>query len=169
MSRNFKPLFFVAIAISSSALVQADLGVGSPAPPLKISRWVKGSPITGFDPAKVYVVEFWAPWCKYCCENIPLTTKLAAQYKGKAVFIGMAVRPKSDNYPQQITEFVKQWDKSIGYRVAVDDSLNTTNKLWMKASKQKGIPAAFIVKSGRIAWFGHPVYLEESLTKIVGK
>lgn len=41
-----------------------DLKPGDPAPALKIDKWVKGQPVEAFEKGKVYVVEFWATWCR---------------------------------------------------------------------------------------------------------
>ncbi len=167
MRHKFKHLIAASIMVTSSAVVHAKLQIGSAAPGLKFSRWVKGKPIKALDARKIYVVEFWAPWCKYCCDNMPLTTQLATKYTGKVTFLGMAVRPKGENYPQQVTDFVKQWNSSMGYSVAVDDAAGTTYKTWMKTTNQRGIPTAFIVKNGRVAWIGHPVDLGAQLERAV--
>ena len=39
---------------------------------------------------------------------------------------------------------------------------------WMAAAVQEGIPTAFVVdKDSKLAWIGHPMMMEEPLTKIV--
>ena len=39
-------------------------------------------------------------------------------------------------------------------------------KTWLKAAEENGIPTAFVVKDGKIAWIGHPMKLDEPLAKI---
>ena len=39
-------------------------------------------------------------------------------------------------------------------------------KTWMKAAEENGIPTAFVVKDGKIAWIGHPMGLDKPLAKI---
>ena len=39
-------------------------------------------------------------------------------------------------------------------------------KTWLKAAEENGIPAAFVVKEGKIAWIGHPMKLDDPLAKI---
>jgi outer membrane PBP1 activator LpoA protein len=53
------------------------------------------------------------------------------------------------------------------YRVALDDKSVEGGFMaakWLKAAGQNGIPCAFVVnKSGKIAYIGHPMRLEESM------
>ncbi len=47
-------------AFAGSALA-GDVGVGTPAPPLKAHKWIKGEPVKLGD-GKVHVIEMWATW-----------------------------------------------------------------------------------------------------------
>jgi tetratricopeptide (TPR) repeat protein len=38
---------------------------------------------------------------------------------------------------------------------------------WMKAAKQNGIPASFLIKEGKIIWIGHPHYFENTLEEVL--
>ncbi|ESY90540.1 hypothetical protein X738_30195 [Mesorhizobium sp. LNHC209A00] len=38
------------------------LRMGSPAPSIKVEDWLRGEPVSDFQPGKVYIVEFWATW-----------------------------------------------------------------------------------------------------------
>jgi tetratricopeptide (TPR) repeat protein len=44
----------------------------------------------------------------------------------------------------------------MGYTVAGDSAEGTIANNWLKAAGQDGIPCAFIVVKGKIAWIGHP-------------
>jgi thiol-disulfide isomerase/thioredoxin len=50
--------------------------VGDPAPPLKVEKFLKGDPVKAFKPGHVYVVEFWATWCRPCVASMPHLTEL---------------------------------------------------------------------------------------------
>jgi tetratricopeptide (TPR) repeat protein len=63
----------------------------------------------------------------------------------------------SNEEPKVVQKFLKDgWDAKMRYTVAMDDD-DATNKAWMTAAGQKGIPCAFVVKAGKVEWIGHPM------------
>lgn len=145
------------------------LKVGDPAPRLAVGRWVKGEPVTAFEPGTVYVLEFWATWCGPCVAAIPHVTELQKKYDGKVVVIGQNVWERDES---RVEPFVERMGDKMGYRVVLDDKSSIPEgamaKTWMEAAGQRGIPASFIVdQQGKIAWIGHPMAMDEPLAKIV--
>jgi thiol-disulfide isomerase/thioredoxin len=138
----------------------AGLGVGDPAPPLAVSKWLRGDPVASLQVGKTYVIEFWASWCPPCKASIPHLTELQKKYP-KVVFIGVNVWEKEG--PAKGEAFAKSQGDAMGYRVAQDDVSAGLDKgkmalTWLKAAKQNGIPCAFVVNDdGKIAWIGHPM------------
>ncbi len=149
------------------------LKVGDAAPAFKVSRWVKGTPVTRLEKGQVYVVEFWATWCGPCRETIPHLTELAKAHAGKATFIGVDVWERGADeaaIDKKVDEFVKEMGDKMGYAVCRDGVDKHMANNWMKAANQNGIPAAFIVdKEGRIAHVGHPMdeTFEAALKQVV--
>lgn len=145
------------------------LRVGDPAPKLTIEKWVKGDEVKSFEDNKVYVVEFWATWCPPCRKSIPHLSELQSKFKDKGVTIIGVSSSERRGLPDVEPFVTKQGDK-MAYTVAWDDN-GKTNKAYMDASGQEGIPTAFIVdQSHRIAWIGHPMDgLDEMLAKVVAK
>ncbi len=160
--RLLRSLVWIAVPALAAGMRSGpeQVSIGSMAPPLKVSRWVKGSPIPALEKGKVYVVEFWATWCGPCRETIPHLSEMAKKYQGKATFIGVDVWESGEaaSVDKAVEKFVTSMGDRMAYAVARDSANNDMAQTWMAAANQKGIPTAFIVNAqGQIAWIGHPM------------
>lgn len=165
MSATTRPLFIALLAsfVGLSA-AQTKLNIGDPAPAFRPAKWLKGAPVTSFEKGHVYVVEFWATWCKPCKAAMPHLSELARKYRGQAEFIGVDSFEPTEL--PKVADFVKQQGTRMDYRVAADVAGAHTFPDWMTAAGEAGIPSTFVVgKDGRIAWIGHPNGLDEILPK----
>jgi thiol-disulfide isomerase/thioredoxin len=146
---------------------KAALAVGSPAPALRVEKWVKGSPVPAFEKGKVYVVEFWATWCGPCIASMPHLSAIQRQYKDKGVTLIGMTSEDPDNALSAVEAMVKRKGDGMGYTVAWDEG-HATNEAFMKAAGKSGIPCSFVVDgAGRIAFIGHPMFLDAPLEQIV--
>ena len=145
---------------------EEKLKVGDPAPPLTVSTWLHGAEVKKFEPGRVYVVEFWATWCGPCRQIMPHMGDLQDEYRDKGVtFIGFA--SEANDKEAKVNAFVARQGAKLGYTFAFE-SASETHTAYMKASGQNGIPCSFVVdKQGRIAYIGHPLFLDFVLPKVL--
>ena len=155
----------LALAAGATVAVAGPtLKVGDPAPKLQVAKFVQGEPVKDFQKGKVYLVEFWATWCGPCRASIPHVNELYTKFKDKGfIVIGQNCWEKDETL---VEPFIKKMGDKMTYRVALDDK--ATNKkgamseTWMAAAGRNGIPSAFLVDgTGKIAWIGHPMELNE--------
>ncbi|MGP1345283.1 MAG: redoxin family protein [Phycisphaerales bacterium] len=159
-----------AIIAQAPAAEQKKLELGDRAPKLENVTWHQGS-IESFEPGKVYVLDFWAPWCGPCIAAMPHMNEITEQYKDKGVkVIGVSIWPREGG--QTVAEFLEgrnERDEALKYLIAEDNADGTNANAFMRAAGQNGIPTVMIVnREGQIAWIGHPMGgMDGALEKIV--
>ncbi len=82
------------------------LSIGSLAPSLDIEHWFgdSPSPMSEFEPGKVYVVEFWATWCGPCLHSMPHLAELQSKYEDQ----GVRVVSVSNEDLETVTSFLER-------------------------------------------------------------
>jgi thiol-disulfide isomerase/thioredoxin len=148
------------------------LHLGDPAPPLAAERFLKGEPFASFESGRVYVLEFWATWCAPCINAMPHLSELQEQYRDKGVtIVGVNISEEltySDKTLERVQKFVSEQADRMGYTVVYDGGGRVMDVTWMKAAGRPSIPTTFVVdKQGRIAWIGHPMWLDLVLPTVV--
>ncbi|SCB55442.1 Thiol-disulfide isomerase or thioredoxin [Bradyrhizobium shewense] len=147
------------------------LGLESPAPPITVENWLRGEPLTSFQPGKVYIVEFWATWCRPCVAAMPHLMELQDKYKDSGVeVVGVAACEQArttDEARTNLDAWLTEKFPNLNYRVGFDYT-GKMNKLWMDPSLSVGIPTSFVVdRDGHIAFIGFPTQLDGVLPKIL--
>lgn len=173
MKRNFQLLlvsYIMVFSAYSQNRITPALNIGSAAPALKVREWIKDNPIQDFERGKIYVVDFWATWCKPCLAAAPHLSALAGKYKGKVIFCDIDVKERKNTPTSKIKASVQSMGDRMNFHVAIEDS-NYMEKDWLDAFGEQdyGIPRTFVVNAtGKIAWIGHPAFgLDTVLEKIV--
>ncbi len=134
------------------------LQVGQKPPSLEIEKWIKGElPTGGFEIGKVYVVEFWASWCRPCRKSIPHLNYLQNKYHNEGLRI-IAVAASEYNGSGALERLVEKKGKDMEYSVAYTSD-STVFQNWNWAAKNTGLPWTFVIdREGKLAWWGQPFF-----------
>lgn len=152
----------LALLLAATTAAAAALKVGDPAPTKLPTAFLKGTKVAALDPKKTYVVEFWATWCGPCVASIPHLSELQTKLKDDGVTL-MSIHVA--NGVEAADAFVKKQGKQMEYTVAKDSAKGDVGKAWLTAAGVDGIPCAFVVVNGKVAYIGHPASLTDAKIK----
>jgi thiol-disulfide isomerase/thioredoxin len=148
------------LLLLSATLSAAGLKVGDPAPATRPETMLQGAAVKDFKKGEIYVFECWASWCGPCIAAIPHLDELHRKMGKKGVVItGVNVweSERDAASAQRAKDFLKSQGDKMSYRVALGGKAFI--KDWLEAAEVNGIPHAFVVAEGKIAWTGHPAQL----------
>ena len=148
------------LLLLSATLSAAGLKVGDPAPATRPETMLQGEAVKDFKKGEVYVFECWASWCGPCIAAIPHLDELHRKMGKKGIVItGVNVweSERDAASAQRAKDFLKAQGEKMSYRVALGGKAFI--KDWLEAAGVNGIPHAFVVADGKIAWTGHPAQL----------
>ena len=125
---------------------------------------LQGEAVKDFKKGEVYVFECWASWCGPCVAAIPHLNDLHKKMGRKGVVItGVNVweSERDAASAQRAKDFLKAQGDKMSYRVALGGKAFI--KDWLEAAEVNGIPHAFVVADGKLAWTGHPMRLTDEI------
>jgi thiol-disulfide isomerase/thioredoxin len=157
-------------ALQAQATV--ELVPGDNAPAIMASKWLRGGPIDRFAAGSVYVLDFWATWCKPCISTMPQMKALEDRHRDSLVVIAMNVWEMK---PDAVSGFVTAHLKDMPSFVAMDSippgkeaNLGLTVAAYLGTSDLYPIPRVYLIgKDGRVAWIGAPNDLDAPLAQVM--
>lgn len=147
-------------AAKAAGRISQEIGlIGQAAPPLTVDKWFQGK--ADYASNKATLLVFWEQWCPHCKEEMPRMQPLSEKWKDKLAVIGVTKVTKSAT-DDLVVQFLKE--NSIKFPIAKEKDGAIS-----QGYSVSGIPAAAIVKGGKVIWRGHPNKLtDDFLTKLLG-
>jgi peroxiredoxin len=129
--------------------------IGKPEAPLDVEKWYQGS-ANDVQGGKATMYVFWEVWCPHCKREVPKLSETYTKYGSKGLKVVGVTRQTKDIKDEQVTAFIEE--NKVNYPIAKDAG-ETLSKYY----GVRGIPAAAVVKDGKVVWRGHPAKLNDEL------
>jgi thiol-disulfide isomerase/thioredoxin len=157
--RLVKAKILIVIGVLCLTLnTSGQLTVGSKAPALKPSKWVKGKPLAEKLGGKTTVVLYFATWNEASLSTFPSFNSLAKDFAATVDFVAVSTMEQNSRSAQEkLLPFLESFKGDLSFSVAVDGSDGVCAKTWIKECGLRQVPTVYVIdKGGKIAWFGYP-------------
>ena len=131
--------------------------VGKPVPTnwaSSMEKWYQGEGEVDLSKGTTLVV-FWEVWCPHCRREVPELKATYESFKGKGLSVVGLTKITRSATEESVLEFVKE--QGVSYPLAKE------NGDLSREFNVSGIPAAAVVKDGKIIWRGHPARLNDDM------
>jgi len=143
-------------AANASRRMSEELAVvGRPEADLQVEEWFKGGE-ADIEGGKATLYVFWEVWCPHCKREVPKLSATYDKYKTDGLKVVGLTKMSRDTTKEQVSQFVA--DNNVSYPIARE-----TGDAMSKHYGVKGVPAAAMVKDGKVVWRGHPARLSEDM------
>jgi thioredoxin-like negative regulator of GroEL len=131
--------------------------IGKPAPKsFDVEKWYTTESKIDLASDTPTLLVFWEVWCPHCRREVPKMQGTWDKYQGKMQMVGLTKITRSAT-EEKVTEFIAE--NKVTYPTAKE------NGDLSKHFNVSGIPAAAVVKGGKIVWRGHPGRLSDDMIK----
>ncbi len=154
---EFKAKYNKTRYVTSAANIDMELQVlGKDAPKeWGIQKWFQGEKDVDLSSKKTTLLVFWESWCGYCQKELPNLQKVWDANKDKGFQMVALTRITKSATEDSVTKFITE--KQLTYPVAkIDGAVSGFFNV-------SGIPAAAVLKGGKVVWRGNPVALSEEM------
>lgn len=143
---------------------EAELAVvGKDAPAsLEVDKWIANQAQIDLASDNPTLLVFWEEWCPHCKREVPKMQKIHDDFKGQGLqMVGLTKITRSST-PEKVDSFIK--DQKLSYPMAKEVVKDGKGNLSTHFSV-RGVPAAAVVKGGKVVWRGHPGRLNDDMIK----
>jgi peroxiredoxin len=122
-----------------------------------VEKWYQGESETDLTGDKATLLVFWEVWCPHCQREVPKMQALYNSLKDQGLQLVGVTRITKSSTEEKVLAFIEE--HKVTYPIAKEDG---TIAQYFNVS---GIPAAAVVKGGKVVWRGHPARLNEEMLK----
>ena len=123
----------------------------------KIEKWYQGEEDVDLSSGKTTLLVFWEEWCPHCKREVPKMQAYYNDLKGDGLQVVGLTKITRSSTDEKVSSFIA--DKQITYPVAKETGELT------QYFNVSGVPAAAVLKDGKVVWRGHPAQLNEAKLK----
>jgi thiol-disulfide isomerase/thioredoxin len=120
-----------------------------------IEKWFQGQESIDLNSDGTTVVVFWETWCPHCRREVPKLQQMYDKFKGDGLQMIGLTRINKTATEDAVKDIIAQ--NNVNYPIAKEDG---SVAQYFGVS---GIPAAAVVKSGKVVWRGHPARITEAM------
>ena len=120
-----------------------------------IEKWFQGEDAIDLASNAPTVVVFWESWFPHCRREVPKLQQMYDKYKGNGLQLIGLTRVNRSATEEAVQDLINQ--NSVSYPMAKENGAAAN---YFAVS---GIPAAAVVKDGKVVWRGHPSRITEDM------
>ena len=118
-------------------------------------KWFQGENEVKLASDGTTLVVFWETWCPHCRREVPKLQAVYDKFKTKGLQVVGVTKITKSATEDGVASFIT--DNQVGYPVAKEDGSLSQH------FAVSGIPAAAVVKDGKVVWRGHPATLSDDM------
>jgi thiol-disulfide isomerase/thioredoxin len=130
--------------------------IGKDAGELDVEKWFEGK--ASMDEGKLTLLVFWESWCPHCKREVPKLEALYQKHKADGLNVIGLTKVTRSSTDEKVEAFISEHE--LSYPVAKEK-----DGVMSKRFAVSGVPAAALVKNGKVVWRGHPSKLNDGFVK----
>ena len=155
-SKEFKAKYQSTKAARFMRRVFAEYDVvGVDAGAMDVEKWYQGN--ATMSDGKATMLVFWEVWCPHCKREVPKIEATYNKYKDQGLNLVGLTKVTRGSTEEQVTSFMTE--KGVTYPMGKEQEGGNLSKRF----GVRGVPAAAIVKGGKVVWRGHPARIDDAM------
>lgn len=141
-------------AARAAGRLEGELAVvGKDAKGLDVEKWHQGN--VDISEGKATLMVFWEVWCPHCKREVPKMQEIHDTWGPKGLQVVGLTKQSRDKSDEDVMNFCKE--NGVGYPTAKEKGDLS------EYYGVRGVPAAAVVKGGKVVWRGHPSRINDKM------